>query len=147
MPEISIGSDHRGFELKQGLIAFLNEKGFRVKDFGCPSEESVDYPDIAAALARHVAETNTQGILICGTGTGMSIAANKVRGIRAACCSSIEVAEIAKKHNNANIICLGANSTDEAAAKKIIDTWLNASFEGGRHQRRVEKITAIEMAL
>lgn len=147
MPEISIGSDHRGFELKQGLIAFLNEKGFRVKDFGCPSEESVDYPDIAAALARHVAETNTQGILICGTGTGMSIAANKVRGIRAACCASTEAAEIAKRHNNANIICLGANSTDEAAAKKIIDTWLNASFEGGRHQRRVEKITAIEMAL
>lgn len=142
---IAIGSDHGGFELKGHIINHLAEKGIEVKDFGTYSEESVDYPDCAAPVCEGVLSGEYErGILICGTGIGISMAANKYDGIRAALCSDVFSAKMAKEHNNANVICLGGRVTGREKAFMIIDTFLEAEFQGGRHQQRIDKIHAIE---
>lgn len=143
--KIAIGSDHAGFELKETIKTFLKEKGIEVKDFGTHSEERVDYPDYAIPLAESVANGEEDfGILICGTGIGMSIAANKVKGIRASLCSDVYSAHSAREHNNANVLCLGGRVLGKELAKEIVDKWLSSSFLGGRHKRRVDKIMNYE---
>jgi ribose 5-phosphate isomerase B len=139
---IAIGSDHAGFELKAKLIEYLREKGeFIVEDFGCFSTESVDYPDFAHATCLSIEnKTNEMGILICGSGNGISMAANKHQGIRAALCWTPEIAELARLHNDANIVSLPARFISEQTAILIVDSFLSTAFEGGRHQKRVEKI-------
>ena len=142
---IAIGCDHGGYELKQELMAYLNEKNLAFKDFGCDSLESCDYPIYGEAVARAVASGECErGILICGTGIGISLAANKVKGIRAALCGDCFSAEMTRQHNDANILSLGARVTGPGLALKIVDTFLNTEFEGGRHARRVELISKIE---
>lgn len=139
--KINIGSDHAGFELKSKLISFIEETGFKVKDFGCYSTESMDYPDVAHPVAEAVlADEQSLGILICGSGNGVCLTANKHAGIRAALCWLPELGSLAKQHNNANILCLPARYIDTETAKEIVTSFLNASFEGGRHQNRVSKI-------
>jgi ribose 5-phosphate isomerase B len=138
---IAIGCDHAGYEHKLGIIDFLHLLGYEVTDFGCNSTESCDYPDFARPTAESVAKgENDFGILICGSGIGMSIVANKIRGIRAANCTSPKMAELARQHNNANVLTFGARLVSLDEAKEIVRSFLNAKFEGGRHQRRVEKI-------
>ena len=138
---IAIGSDHAGFALKQAVLAFLKEKGIPVEDYGTYSEERVDYPDFGARVAKAVAAGEfPAGILICGTGIGMSITANKVPGIRAALCTSTYMSEMSRRHNNANILCMGGRVLSTEEALPIVDTWLRTPFEGGRHQKRLEKI-------
>ena len=139
-----IASDHAGFRLKAELIKHLNQKGFEVRDLGTDSEESCDYPDYALKAAQKVAGEDAKGILICGTGIGSCISANKVKGIRAALIHSEFTGRMAKEHNNANIVCLGARAVDLETAKKSVDAWLEAEFQGGRHERRVKKITQFE---
>jgi len=143
---IEIGSDHAGFALKGALIAHLKKAGFQVTDEGAYSEESCDYPDYARKVCGKVVsgEGNTLGILVCGTGIGMSITANKVNGIRAALCHSAFDAEMTRRHNNANVLCLGARTTEEALALEIADIFLKTDFEGGRHAGRVAKIMETE---
>lgn len=143
--KISIGSDHAGFELKEAIRKFLESKGFEVEDFGCHDTNSVDYPDIAKNVARNVAKQlednpEAKGILVCGSGIGVSIAANKVKNIRAALCHNIEFAKLSRQHNNANILALSGRYTEIPKATRIVDTWLNTDFEGGRHQNRILKI-------
>lgn len=143
--KIAIGSDHGGFDLKKQLIPFLEEKGIEVVDLGTNSDESVDYPDFGEMVARQVASGQADtGIVICGTGIGISITANKVAGIRAALVTSPEMARLAKEHNNANVLALGGRILDLQTAKDCLSAWLGATFEGGRHQRRVDKISALE---
>ncbi len=144
---IAIGADHGGFELKEHIKKHLDELGLEYKDYGTYSEASIDYPDCAAPVCNAVQDgTAEKGILICGTGIGISIAANKHKGIRAALCSDVYSAKMTKVHNNANIICLGGRVTGRELAFMIVDAWLNAEFEGGRHRARVDKIHAIEEA-
>lgn len=139
--KIAIGSDHGGFALKQQIIALLNEMGHQVKDFGCFSEDSVDYPDFAFPTAEAVAGGEFErGILICGTGIGVSICANKVKGIRCALCGDVLSAELTRKHNDSNVLAMGGRIIGVETAKAIVKTWLNTEFEGGRHIRRIEKI-------
>jgi ribose 5-phosphate isomerase B len=142
--KISLGSDHAGFKLKESIKNYLKEKGYEVKDFGTNSEESVDYPDYAKAVAKDVIKNNSRGILICGTGIGMSIAANKIKGIRAALCRSEYDAEMSRRHNDANILTLGSRTTHTDDAKKIVDVFLNTPFEEGRHIQRIKKIHDME---
>ncbi len=142
--EIVIGSDHAGIEEKKEIMALLKEFGNETIDCGCFSSESVDYPDIAEAVALRVLERNITGIIICGTGIGISIAANKIPGIRAALCSDPYSAEMARRHNDANVLALGARVLDMPTIKTVVQSFLTAEFEGGRHQRRVDKINAIE---
>ncbi len=143
--KIAIGSDHAGFKLKEEIKRFLEEKGIEVVDFGTNSEERVDYPDYAIPLAESVAKgEETFGILICGTGIGMSIAANKVKGIRASLVSDVYSAHSAREHNNANILCMGGRVLGTELAKEITNAWLNAEFLGGRHERRINKIAEYE---
>lgn len=143
--KIGIGNDHSALELKAEIIDFLREKGHEVVDYGTNSTESCDYPLYGEAVARAVASGEVEeGILICGTGLGISLAANKVKGIRAAVCSEPFTAKMAKAHNNCNILAFGARVVGAELAKMIVDTWLNTEFEGGRHQRRVDLISAIE---
>jgi len=143
--KIAIGSDHAGFALKEQIKKWLEKEGYSVRDFGCFSAESCDYPDFAEKVAKEVAkDRNTIGILFCGTGIGMCIAANKIKGIHAALIHNEFTGKSAKEHNNANIICLGARVINFATAKKAISTFLNAEFQGGRHSRRVKKIERIE---
>ncbi len=143
--KIAIGSDHAGFKLKEEIKRFLEEKGIEVVDFGTNSEERVDYPDYAIPLAESVAKgEETFGILICGTGIGMSIAANKVKGIRASLVSDVYSAHSAREHNNANILCMGGRVLGTELAKEITKAWLNAEFLGGRHERRINKIAEYE---
>ncbi|MCF7796308.1 MAG: ribose 5-phosphate isomerase B [Lentisphaeria bacterium] len=138
---LAIGSDHAGFEAKQELIPFLTNEGHTVIDLGCNSADSVDYPDFAVMVAKSVQSGESDlGILICGTGIGMSITANKVLGIRAALCTSIAHAELSRQHNNANILCLGARLQSAQEQMDITLAFLNAEFEGQRHARRVDKI-------
>ncbi len=138
---IAIGSDHAGFDLKQEIIKYLQELEFNVEDFGTYSAERVDYPDYAIKVAHSVTSGENQfGILVCGSGIGISITANKVRGIRAALCCSEYMAEMARKHNNANILAMGGRTTPPELAKKIIDVFFSTEFEGGRHLTRVNKI-------
>lgn len=142
---LAIGSDHGGFELKNYVIEHLKSKGIECKDCGTYTEESCDYPDIAKKVADTVISGECErGILICGTGIGISIAANKIDGIRAALCSDVFSAKMARQHNNANIICLGGRVTGRELAFMIIDTFLEQEFEGGRHQKRIDKIHALE---
>ena len=141
---IVIGSDHGGFALKEELAAYLKEKGLEVKDMGCYSPESVDYPDVAQAACEEVKQQGCLGILLCGTGIGISISANKVPGIRAALCSDPYSARMCREHNNAQVLCLGGRVVGHELAKCIVDAFLEGSFAGGRHQRRVDKIMAIE---
>ncbi len=143
--KIAIGCDHGGFELKEAVKAHLIENGYDVKDYGCYDTNSVDYPDIAAAAAHSVADgENEFGVLICSTGIGISIAANKVKGVRAALCTDDYCAMMTRKHNNANIICMGGHIVTKQTAFRMVDIFLTTEFEGGRHCRRVDKITAIE---
>lgn len=143
--KIALGADHAGFELKEKIKQHLTRKGFDVDDRGTNSSESVDYPDFARAVGEKVVGQNAdRGILVCGTGIGMSIAANKVPGIRAANANSEVEAQLSREHNDANVLALGARLIDENTAVKIVDRWLNTGFMGGRHATRVDKITAIE---
>lgn len=142
---IAIGSDHGGYRLKQKVIEFLKETGIEYKDFGCYSSESVDYPDFALPVAKAVASGEyDRGILICGTGIGISIAANKVKGIRAALCHDCFSAKASRQHNDANILAMGERVIGQGLAVEIVKTWLASKFEGGRHERRVRKIMEIE---
>ena len=142
---IAIASDHGGFELKQQLIEHFAAKGQILEDLGTCSTDSCDYPDIAKKMAKNILNhQNELGILICGTGIGISMAANKVKGIRAACCSDYFSAKYTRLHNDANVLCLGARVIGAGAALELVDVFLNTEFEGGRHQRRVDLITAIE---
>lgn len=143
--KIGIGNDHSALELKAEIIEFLQEKGHEVVDYGTYTSESCDYPVYGEKVARAVASGEVeQGILICGTGLGISLAANKVAGIRAAVCSEPYTAQMARLHNNCNILAFGARVVGAELAKMIVDTWLNTEFEGGRHQRRVDLIMDIE---
>lgn len=142
---LAIGSDHGGYELKCHVIKHLEEKGIEYKDFGCYDEVSVDYPDIAKAVGEAVVSGECEnGILICGTGIGISMAANKIKGVRAALCSDVYSATMTKVHNNANIICMGGRVIGRELAFMMVDAWLNAEYEGGRHQARIDKIHALE---
>ena len=142
---IAIGSDHRGFALKEALKELLAELGHEWVDFGCQGEEPVDYPDIARPLAEAVAAGEYErGILICGSGVGMSIAANKVKGIRAALCHDTFAGRLTRRHNDANVLCLGGWCIGRGVAEDIVRLFLSEDFEGGRHARRLEKIRAIE---
>jgi ribose 5-phosphate isomerase B len=141
---IAIGSDHRGLDCKQSVIRLITGAGHSCDDKGCYTTESVDYPDVAREVAEAIVSGDFDyGVLICGTGIGMSIAANKVRGIRAALCRDVFTATRARQHNDANILCLAAEGNQEPLAG-IVETFLNTPFEGGRHLRRVNKIKAME---
>lgn len=143
--KIALGADHAGFELKDKIKQHLQQQGFSVSDEGTSSPDSVDYPDYARAVAHDVSEHRAElGILVCGSGIGMAIAANKVDGIRAANVSTEYEAQMSREHNNANVLTLGARILDEKAAFGIVDKWLATSFAGGRHEGRVEKIMALE---
>jgi ribose 5-phosphate isomerase B len=143
--KIAIGSDHRGFEAKRRLLVTLQELGHTVTDLGTTTADSVDYPDYAYAVAKLVGKGEAErGILICGTSLGMCIAANKVRGIRAASCQDLITAEMSRRHNDANVLCLSADLLGEELMAHMVRTWLETPFEGGRHARRVEKIAQIE---
>jgi ribose 5-phosphate isomerase B len=138
---IAVGSDHAGFELKKEVVAWLIKNGHECNDVGPYTDESVDYPDYARKVAETVADGSAdQGVLLCGTGIGVSIAANKVRGIRAALVCNPEFATLARQHNNANVICFSARFSDMATIEKSLKNWFSADFEGGRHERRVNKI-------
>lgn len=138
---IAVGSDHAGYPLKVRVVEFLQQQKVSIFDLGTLNEKRTDYPDFALKVARAVADASCQfGIVICGTGIGVSITANKVRGIRAALCCSEYMAEMARKHNNANVLALGSRTTEPELANKIVATFLTTSFEGGRHALRVEKI-------
>jgi ribose 5-phosphate isomerase B len=142
---ITIGADHAGFELKEAVKAHLIAAGHAVTDVGTYSAEPVDYPLIAATVARDVSSGAAEaGVLACGTGMGMAIVANKVRGVRAVQVNDVAFAEIARKHNDANVVSLAGRSVDEAAAFAIVDAFLATAFEGGRHQRRVDQINAMD---
>lgn len=143
--KIGIGADHRGFFLKEELKKFLEENNFKVKDFSTFSNEAFDYPDVAFPLSEAATKRKIdRGILICGSGLGMSISANKVKGIRASLCLNKEMAKMARNHNNANILVLAANFTPFEEAKEIVLTFLKEDFEGGRHLRRINKIKKYE---
>ena len=143
--KIAIGSDHVGFELKPVIIEYLKELGHEVEDFGPCTSERTDYPKYGKKVAEEVvAENFDAGILICGTGVGISISANKVKGIRAVVCSEPYSAKLSKEHNNTNILAFGSRVVGIELAKMIVSEWLNAEFEGGRHQNRVEMIKEIE---
>ncbi|GAA0116830.1 ribose 5-phosphate isomerase B [Clostridium senegalense] len=142
---IALGSDHGGLSLKKEIILHLEKKGYEIKDFGTYTEDSCDYPDFALQVAESVAKKEFDfGILVCGTGIGISIAANKVPGIRAALCSDTFSAHATREHNNANILALGERVVGKGLALDIVDTFFNAEFQGDRHQKRIDKITKIE---
>ena len=143
---IAIGSDHRGFDAKRRIVSLLKQLGHQVLDLGPEGNESVDYPDFAFQVAQAVSEKRVdRGILICGTGIGMCIAANKVPGIRAAPCHDSITAEMSRRHNDANILCLSADLLGEELMDRMIRIWLETEFEGGRHARRVDKISRFEL--
>ncbi|MBS7403023.1 MAG: ribose 5-phosphate isomerase B [Oscillospiraceae bacterium] len=142
---IAIGSDHGGYALKQAIMKHLEKKGLEYKDYGTYTEDSCDYPIYGEAVARAVSAGECErGIVICGTGIGISMAANKVKGVRAALCGDCYSAEFTRLHNDANILALGARVVGEGLALKIVDTFLETGFEGGRHARRVALISEIE---
>ena len=142
---IALAADHRGLHLKETLKDLLKSKGYEVKDFGTNSQESCDYPDYGIPAAQAVAGGQAfQGILMCATGNGMAMSANKVKGIRAALCLTPEMARLARAHNDANVLVLSADFVSEDVARQILDAWLATPFEGGRHERRMMKIEKIE---
>jgi len=138
--KIIIGSDHGGYNLKQAIIKHLENTGYDIEDLGCYSTESCDYPVVAKAVAEKVLETKTRGILVCGTGIGMSITANRYKGIRASHCTDTFTARMTRAHNDSNILCLGERITGTGLALDIVDIWLKTEFEGGRHQKRIDMI-------
>ncbi len=141
--KIAIGSDHGGFELKQFLAAKLTSDGHEVHDLGCRTAESVDYPDFADRVCSEVLSGEAAaGILVCGTGIGMSMAANRHGGIRAALCHDEYTARLSREHNSANILCLGDRVLGKGVAQGIVDVWLSSTFEGGRHQHRIDKFSS-----
>lgn len=143
--KLLIGSDHGGIHLKQHITQYLVDKGYEILDVGTYSEDSCDYPDFAEKLCAEIGKgTAERGILICGTGIGISIAANKCKGIRAALCSDVYSARMSREHNNANVMCMGERTTGVGLAEMMIDVWLTTEFAGGRHERRVAKIMALE---
>lgn len=142
---IALGADHGGFNLKEAIIEYFKENNIEFIDYGCYSEESVDYAIFAKKVADDVASGKCEkGILCCGTGIGISMAANKVKGIRAAVCTNEFCAEMTRRHNDANILAMGGRVIDEKTAVKLTDIFLNTEFDGGRHQRRVDQIAKIE---
>jgi ribose 5-phosphate isomerase B len=142
---IALASDHAGYSEKERLKMLLTDLGVEFEDFGVGSEESVDYPDYARKVAEEVAQGRAeQGLLVCGSGTGMAITANKVRGVRAAVAWSEETARLARQHNDANVLAIGARTTPPADISKIVRAWFSTEFEGGRHAARVEKISEVE---
>jgi ribose 5-phosphate isomerase B len=143
--KIAIGADHAGFELKEKIKAHLQKQGHELTDEGTVSNESVDYPDFAAKVAHDVKERRTDfGVLVCGSGIGMAISANKVHGIRATTLNNVTEAQLSREHNNANVATLGARFVKEEDALQIVETFLSTPFAGGRHEKRVEKIAALE---
>ncbi len=143
--KISTGSDHRGLHQRKIIGSALADLGLEWVDLGTMTEESCDYPDIAKKLGQSVASGETRmGILVCGTGIGMSIAANKVRGVRAALCVDEQTAALSRQHNDANVLCLPGDNFDDEQLRTMVKTWLSAEFEGGRHQRRVGKVAEME---
>jgi ribose 5-phosphate isomerase B len=144
---IALANDHAGVALKEEIKKLLDERGLSYKDFGTNTTDSVDYPEFGAAAGRAVASGECElGIIICGTGIGISIAANKIKGVRAANCTNCFMAEMTRRHNDANILALGARVVGPGLALKIVETFLDTPFEGGRHQRRVDLISALENA-
>ena len=142
---IAIGSDHAGYELKQHLVSMLRDQGYDVDDQGTRSSESVDYPAICAGVGRTVRDGDADvGIVLGGSGQGEQLAANKVRGVRAALCNCLYTARMARSHNDANVLSIGARVVGEGLAEEIVDTFLTTEFEGGRHARRVDQITELE---
>jgi ribose 5-phosphate isomerase B len=145
---IAIGSDHRGFAIKQKLIDLLKRLGQEVEDVGTYNADSIDYPDVASIVGTKVSRAEVQrGILICGTGIGMSIVANKFPGVRAAPCHDDLSAEMSRRHNDLNVLCLSADMLGEKLIDRMVEIWLKTEFEGGRHARRVEKISKLEKQL
>ncbi len=145
MMRVAIASDHRGYLLKDHVISLLKQKGHEVQDEGPASEESVDYPDYAAKVASQVSQgTVDRGVLICGTGIGMAIAANKFPGVRAAPCMDEVTAEISRRHNDLNVLCLSGNLLSPRNVAGLVNVWLETEFEGGRHQRRIDRIEKLE---
>ncbi len=142
--KIAIGCDHAAYELKAHVVEMLKGMNIEVQDFGTNGPESVDYPDFAAKVSESVLSGESEkGILICGTGIGMSMSANKYKGIRAALCSEPVSARLSRQHNDSNVLCMGARMIGTVMAEDIVSVWLDTPFEGGRHLRRVEKITAL----
>ena len=142
--KIAVGCDHGGYELKEYILKVLEKLGHEYEDFGCYGLESCDYPDFGAAAARAVAEGKCEmGIVVCTTGIGISIAANKVKGIRCAHCTDVWSAEMTRRHNNANVLALGAGVTGPKVAERMVETFLTTEFEGGRHERRTNQLDAI----
>jgi ribose 5-phosphate isomerase B len=143
--KIVIGSDHAGFEIKEDLRTYLREQNVEVEDLGVPNEAPADYPDIGAVVAEKVARGEfEQGILICGSGIGMSIVANRFAGVRAALCHDLYTARMSREHNDANVLVLGGRVTGKGLAREILKVWLESRFQGGNHQRRLEKIKSLE---
>lgn len=143
--KVVLANDHRGYQLKLHLKKALDQMNIESLDVGSFSADSVDYPDFAASAAQKVSDGDyDRGILICGSGIGMSIVANKIPRVRAALCHDVRAARMTREHNDSNVLCLAADATDEGLAEKILKTWLETEFEGGRHLRRVEKIRDIE---
>lgn len=141
MKIIPIGADHAGFQIKEQVSQYLQDLGYEVKDFGCFSEQSIDYPDYAHPVAELIeANPGMRGILICGSGNGINMTANKHSGIRSALCWKREIAELARLHNNANVLALPARFISVEEAKEMVEAFLTTEFEGGRHQKRVDKI-------
>jgi ribose 5-phosphate isomerase B len=145
-PRIALGSDHAGFPIKETIRQFLENNGYPVDDLGTWSEESVDYPDYGKAVGERVASRQVEyGIAVCGTGIGISIAANKVHGIRAGVAHDVNTARLAREHNDANVLAMGGRVVNGSLAIEMVQTFLNTAFAGGRHERRVEKIALIEL--
>ena len=143
--KIALGCDHAAFELKEAVKAKMESEGHTVIDVGTDSNESVDYPKFGDAVGRTVASGEAErGIALCGSGIGISIACNKVPGIRAALCTSVEMAEMCRRHNNANVVCMGARMISQELAFDIIDTWMKTEFEGGKHLRRINEIEDLD---
>ena len=142
---IGIASDHAGFELKENTVLLLSEMGYEVNDMGPASSDSVDYPDYGISVAQAVTTKKvSRGIVICGTGIGMSIVVNRFPGIRGTLCSDVYTAKLCRQHNNSNILIMGGRVVENDMAKEIVKVWLNTPFEGGRHQKRLDKITQLD---
>ena len=145
MKKIALGADHGGYELKEAVKQHLQQRGIPFEDFGCHSTESVDYPDMAVPPCRAVQQGDCDcALLFCGTGVGISMAANKLHGIRACCCSDVFSARYTRLHNDANALCLGGRVVGVGLACELVDAFLDTPFEGGRHQRRIDKLRALE---
>ncbi|MFQ5450461.1 MAG: ribose 5-phosphate isomerase B [Nitrospinaceae bacterium] len=148
MIKLAIASDHAGFDLKESVITYLHHEGVGVKDLGPLNSDSVDYPDYGIALAQSILESKVErGIVICGTGVGMSIVVNRFPGIRGTLCSDVYTAKMCREHNDSNILIMGGRVIGKGLAQEIVKTWLDTPFEGGRHQKRLEKIEEIDRKL